>query len=321
MRVFITLMMSFYLFCGCGNDATKPIKKSKTIKIGINIWAGYECLYLASKKGFYKKCGVDVKIVEFGSLGDCRRAFERGNIDGMGATIIEVLIASEYSNRKPKICAITDYSNGGDVIISNNSIKSVADLKGKKIGIEKGTLNIMVLSRALEKNGLSLKDVELISVVQGSMENAIEKNELDAVVTYPPVSIALLKDKRFKKIFSTKEIPKEVVDVIAFTDKVLKEHPDKIKKILEGFYMAVDYCGKEKDESYGIMAKREQLSVEDFKGIFEEEIQIVTQKDQKGFYDSGLLSDLVLQTHKVLKNSGILKNKEFQPSDVIYTKK
>ena len=74
-------------------------EKPASFRLGIIPWPGYEFLYLAQGKGFYHDEGLEVRIVEFDSLSDARRAYERGQIDALGTTVIEVLQARDTSSR------------------------------------------------------------------------------------------------------------------------------------------------------------------------------------------------------------------------------
>ena len=70
--------------------------KRNTIAIGITQWPGFEYLFIAQKQGFFKQAGLNIELVELDSLAEVRRAFERGKVDGMAATLVEVLEAYKY---------------------------------------------------------------------------------------------------------------------------------------------------------------------------------------------------------------------------------
>ena len=53
-------------------------RSSEELRVGVNPWPGYEALYLAQHRGLFDREGIKVKLVDFQSLGDARRAFERG---------------------------------------------------------------------------------------------------------------------------------------------------------------------------------------------------------------------------------------------------
>ena len=69
-------------------------KENPPIRIGSTLWPGYDFLYLAKEKGFFEEEGVNVQLFDFVSLSDSRRAFERGQIDVLTGTIVEMLIIS-----------------------------------------------------------------------------------------------------------------------------------------------------------------------------------------------------------------------------------
>ena len=80
---------------GCVAEASAPLR------VGLNPWPGYEFLYLAQELGIYRELDLDVRIIELDTLGDVRRSFERGQIDVMGCTIVEMLQARQGSPHDP----------------------------------------------------------------------------------------------------------------------------------------------------------------------------------------------------------------------------
>jgi len=140
--------------------------------VGLNAWPGYEFLYLAQEEGYFRDEGLDVRVVEFCFLSDARRAYERGQIDILGTTVIEVLQIRDNRLREPQIVQVVDCSDGADVIIARPGFASGASLKGARVGVELASLGIYVLIRRLEKSGLSFADVETVFMDQLSMEEA-----------------------------------------------------------------------------------------------------------------------------------------------------
>ena len=145
------------LLAGCGQPKSPPLR------VGINAWPPYEFLFLAQEKGFFRDAGVDVKLVEFGSLSDARQAFENGKLDGWAATLVEVVMVHDGAMRKPRILRLLDFSDGADVIIAGKDTQSIRDLRGKRCGVEQASLGVFLLGRALESEGLHLTDVTLVS--------------------------------------------------------------------------------------------------------------------------------------------------------------
>ncbi len=134
----LTILLIFSLFLGC----TKSSDKNKIVRIGISLWPPYEYLYLAHEKKIFKKLGLNIKIVEFSSISDMRKAFERGQLDIIGSTLTEFVMAHEKSTIDPRIFFIVDKSHGADVIISSLKIKNIKELKNKKVAVETGSMGV-----------------------------------------------------------------------------------------------------------------------------------------------------------------------------------
>ncbi len=281
------------------------------LRIGMNAWPGYEFLYLAQQKGFYREAGVEVRLVEFNSLSDARRAYERGQIDGLGTTVIEVLQARSHPGRNLQIVDVIDYSDGADVILAKPTLTGKESLRGARVGVELGSLGVYVLVRALEEQGLTLKDITAISLDQLSMRQAYENGELDALVTYPPISIAMMKDGKAVPVYTTAKIPGEVVDVIAIDEKMVREHTAAVRKLLNAFRRAVDYAASNPAEANKIMAEREGITPEEFAVALSDGIRLVPASEQALYLgQGGKLSVVVDRTDRILRAHGQLSGED-----------
>lgn len=283
------------------------------LRIAINPWPGYEFLYLAEQQQLFKAEGVDVKILQFDSLNDARRAYERGQADGFGGTLVEVLVAREQSQRHPQVVHVADYSNGGDMLIAKPGIDNVRQLVGLRVAVEPGTLNTLILARALEQQGLDLAQVTLTSVPQGQMLEALQQGRVDAVVSYPPFSLEILKQPQFQKIFSTREIPGEIIDIVAVDASVLAKRKADVQAMLRGLEAAHHYTRQNPQQAYAIMAARERISPDDFRAAVENDLKLLRAADQAAYFgpDQRLLRSLQ-HIQRVLLHSQELT----QPTDL-----
>jgi NitT/TauT family transport system substrate-binding protein len=303
LRNFPLLLAAAALPLNFGYSPEKP-----TLRVGINPWPGYEFLYLAQEKGFYREEGLEVRLVEFNSLSDARRAYERGQINVLTATVIEVLQVRDNSPRSPQIVQVVDYSNGADVILARPGLTNGASLRGARIGLELASLGVYVLARGLERSGLSLADVEMVSVDQLAMEDGYHKGELDAVVTYPPISTKLLRDTQATAVFSSAEIPGEVIDVIAVEAEVNTQRPGDVAKLLRAYHRAIAYTRQHPVDAYRIMAAREGLTPEEFRAALTGGIRLLSESDQAAYLrPGGKLAAVIGHSDRVLRQSGQIK--------------
>ncbi len=258
-------------------------KTNTSIRLGVNVWPGYEYLFLARKLGYYEEEGLNLQLVETGSLDDLRRAFERGKLDGMASSAIEVVQAAANTGRVAKIFMVPDFSNGADVIIAKTPIQRIADLKGKRVGLEMASLGQFMVARALQESGLSMADVVIVPMSQEEMLRGMAENQVDAVMTYPPVSVELLRRDDTKNIFSSADIPGEVMDVVTLSDDVLVADPSAPKKIIRAWQRALDYAAKNPDKAHRIAADREGISAEEFAEALGG-VKLLSIKDQQELF-------------------------------------
>jgi NitT/TauT family transport system substrate-binding protein len=263
----------------CGSEPRYPLR------IGINPWPGYEFLFLAEAQGLFERHGADIELVEFASLGDVRRSFERGQVDGMASTLIEVLQARYQSQREPQIVMVADYSNGADVILARAPIDSIAALRGKRVAAESASLGFFMLHRALELEGMSPKDVSVVAMDQTELCDALRNERVEAVVTYPPSSIEIERDLRVNELFSSADIPGEVVDVITIDKSVLDQRSDDARRLILAWDDALRFAKRHPAEAYRIMASRQGIEPEEFRAALAG-IQVLTSAEQKPLFES-----------------------------------
>lgn len=258
---------------------------TKTIAIGINPWPGYETLYLAQEKRFFARHGLSVELKEYSSLGDARRAYERGQIEGMACTMVEVLQAREQSNREGRVVMVVDYSQGADVIMAKPGTRSLGELRGKRVGLELASLGIYIMSRAVALNGMRLGDLQLVPTDQSEMEQSAREGKIDAAVTYPPASVHL-DALGWRSIFDSRRIPGEVVDVVAIDRRVLESHPGFQMAFIAAMEDAIAFLATSRREAIGIMAARERISTADFERALDR-IQLVEPREMPRYLAPG----------------------------------
>ncbi|MFO0172455.1 MAG: ABC transporter substrate-binding protein, partial [Aphanizomenon sp.] len=184
---------------------------SPPLRIGANLWTGYETLYLARDLGYYDQ--KLIKLVDYPSGTEEVRAYRNHEIEGAGLSIDQALVLAA-TQENIKIITIMDISNGGDVILGKPEITDIKALKGKRVGVESTALGAFFIARALEKNQMSIKDIQLVSLELIEHEQAYKQGKVDAVVTFGPARIKLLASGA-KLLFDSSQIPGEIVDVLA----------------------------------------------------------------------------------------------------------
>lgn len=255
---------------GVMSDSVKKTAQTKKelpkINIAMVTFPGYAPLYVAKEKGFFN--GVDVELKRIESIGDIRAAMRSGDINVYAATYDIYQSTKDVPPAGVGFLAI-DESHGADGVAVAKNINSVKDLKNKKVGAEPGFPPYLVLQYLLDKEGMTLKDLDFKDMPTTDAGNAFAAGKLDAAGIYEPALSASVKARPGSKIFaSSADVPGLVQDLLFADEKLAKENPEALQKIVEGWYKALDYINTNHDESYEIMAKAfgvTKAEMEDFK--------------------------------------------------------
>lgn len=269
------------------------------LRIGTNIWPGYEPLYLAQNLGYYGD--VPIKFLESTFIEEHSRLFLNGNLEMLTTTLDSAfeLAAAEPETR---IFALLDVSNGADALLSKPEIKTLKDLKAKRIGVQNATLGKLVLTRALEKAGLTDKEVKIVSLDIPEQEAAFAENRVDAVVTFEPARSKLIAAGA-NLLFDSSQMPGQIVDVLVGREELVNSHAKQLQSLLQGWYRALDYTQQNPEDAAQRMAKREDVTPEQFLASFKglrfvtlaENLQFFQQGDSKFFQGMTRLSKFLYE--------------------------
>lgn len=242
------------LSVGCELTPAPPLR------VGLSLFPAYELVFLAQELGYFREARVAVRLLEFAELADVRRAYEQGKLDGLQATLVEVLVVRNAGVRDLQIVRALDASDGADQLVAAATVRSVAELAGASVGVEAESVGELLLARALERHGVPFESVTRVPMRQHQMASALGSGRVRAVATYPPFSKSLLADPGYHTLFSSSEIPGEILDVHAFDRSVVDERPEDVRAFLAAVARARTYHTLHPEEACRLMAPRESVS-------------------------------------------------------------
>ena len=222
------------------------------VNIGISGWTGFAPLTLAHQAGILKKNGVDATIKKIPQQ-TRHLAIASGDIQ-CAATTVETWLVWNANGVATRQIFQMDKSFGADGMATRANVAKIADLKGKTIGSQSpGTSPYFVMAWMLKKNGLSPKDVKIVSIDPGPAAQAFLAGQYDAVMTYEPyLSSIRAKPDAGKIIATTLDYP-VVMDTFGCTPKFLAENGKLAKAITESYFQALEMIAREPQKSYDIM--------------------------------------------------------------------
>lgn len=158
------------------NDEEKIIVMVFVLTMASNPFVGLAPFYVAMDKGFFKDCGLDFSMVDFDDSSASCSALLAGKVDLAYTTLDAAIIAeSQYDEDMMDVTAIVDESAGADGILVKNDINSIADLKGKTVGVSINQTSHYLLMQALETAGLTDADVTWEPYLSNAVEQGVGK--------------------------------------------------------------------------------------------------------------------------------------------------
>jgi NitT/TauT family transport system substrate-binding protein len=247
---------------------TKP--EAGTFKLGLEPWLGYGQWQIAAAEGIFAKNGLEkVELVNFTEDKDINAALASGQIDGANIAT-HTAMAMAAAGLPIKIVMLEDISMSADAIIAGKDINSIADLKGKQVAFEQGTTSDILLNYALQANGMTIADVQIVPMPAADAGSALIAKRVPVAVTYEPyLTIARKQDPDVKLLYTAGEDPGLVSDVLVIRDEVLKSKPGQVLALVKSWDQAVQYYKAHTSEGREIIAKSVGSTLADLETAFD----------------------------------------------------
>lgn len=231
-------------------------------------YASLATIVAAEGTGAFEKYGFDVELVEFADGPTIISAMESGSIDyayiGTGAHKLCV------QGRADVIC-FAQLSNA-DAVIGNTDmgVKSVEDLKGKKVAYSSGTSSEEILKATLGKANLTMNDIEAVEMDASAITTAMVSGKVDACATWSPNTLTIYNELGDKavELGANKDFTDTNVSVssfIAMPDK-LKNDRDQVIRFVEAMYAGSDFRNTNFDQNCQYAAELTGLALESMTG-------------------------------------------------------
>lgn len=246
------------------SDPTPTATPMRTVKLGFSAWPGWFPWQVAEEAGLFEQAGVDVELVWFEGYLDSINAFAGGQLDANSQTLSDTLASIAVGDAQVMVLA-NDNSTGNDQIIVDESIMSIQDLAGKRIGIEVGVVDHFLLLLGLGTVGMSEADVEIVPLETGAAAGAFAAGQLDAVGVFAPFTTQALKRPGSHVLFTSAEFPGSIPDHLAVSQALIDENPEVVQGLVDAWFLTLDYMAANPEETLAIRAKRAGVTTEEYK--------------------------------------------------------
>jgi len=211
-----------------------------TLRIGYSDWPGWVAWQVAIDKGWLAQAGLDVQFQWF-DYSASMDAFTAGQLDGDLVTNGDALVLNASGTRNVMVL-VTDYSDGNDMIIGRPGINSLHDLQGRKVGIEVGLVEHLLLLDGLKQAGMTPAEVTLVNAKTNETPQVLASGQVAAIGAWQPNSgEAMRAVPGAHPIFTSAQAPGLIYDVLSVSPQSLALHHDDYTRLIAVWNRVVHY--------------------------------------------------------------------------------
>jgi NitT/TauT family transport system substrate-binding protein len=243
-----------------GGDAAPS---GEPIVLGYSAWPGWFPWAVAEEQGFFEEVGVEVELKWFDDYLASLTALSAGQLDANSQTLNDTLVGVSAGDDQV-VVLVNDNSAGNDAIIVDESINTIQDLAGKTVAAEPGVVDHFLLLQGLDSVGMSEADIQFSGLPTADAAAAFSNGEFDAAGVFAPFTLQALERPGSKVLFDSADFPGTIPDFLVFNGDVVEERPEDIQKIIDAWYMTLEWIAANPDEANAIMAERAGVTVEEY---------------------------------------------------------
>ena len=236
-------------------QTNNPSSNNDKIVITLDEWIGWKSLLDANgglttkPESIYGKMGLNVEFVVSNDATASSNMLIKGDSVGAGYTVNRyAFLNQKFKDSKVpvKMVYITNFSNGGDGIISKSSMSNVTDLVGKKIAIPEFSEAQTLVEWLIEASDLtedqkkSIRSNYILVETPDDAARVFFAGEADAAATWEPYLTDAQNTAGAKVFFDTSEATNLILDGLVFREDFLKTHSKEIEKLIDGALQAAD---------------------------------------------------------------------------------
>lgn len=234
------------------------------MKIAFCTWAGYAPIYIAIKNGYFEEYGYQAEAVIMEDESTYGAALVSNSIQALGQVLDRDIIQYDAGAPETYVCTM-DASTGGDGLIATAEIKTLDDLAGKTVALDKSATSYFFFLQALADSSITEDQINIVEMGNDEAGQAFIAGNVDAAVTWEPALSNCGEREGGHILVSSKDYPKAIIDVLTVNTNFLEEHPDAADVLNDCWNRSVAYLNENFDDGCAIMAEGLGLEVQDVK--------------------------------------------------------
>ncbi|MGB8687419.1 MAG: ABC transporter substrate-binding protein [Microcoleus sp.] len=297
LSILFILTLGVSLIVNACNQAPQQLAP---LRVGIATWAGFDIVLYAQEAGLFKQRGLDVQLIRFENQQDATRAMLRGTLDANFASLWDVM-QSDSESDKPAVVMVTNISRGADGIVAQAAIKSVEDLRGKRVGAKLGTVNHLILLEALKLHQIKPAEVKVEDISNEMAVDLMQNKRLDAAVIWQPLLGETAQSIKGNIIYTTQEVDTLVIDTLASRKTIIRTKKAELKQFIMAWFDLMSAVETKPKVVFQKVAQKlgqnGEAFAQDYAGLKKGDIAM-----QQQMFKSGRLPEAIAQMAELLKS-------------------
>jgi len=225
--------------------------------------------FLANEQGDFQSYSSEHQLnIQFASsnYSETIQKFIGGEVNAVAITNIDAFTQLVRQNIEADVILITSYNNGNHgIIIRSSNNETTPDVRGKQFGLVEYSTYHYLLDRYLTKNQIPFDEVGITNLKESEIRSALGGKDVYGLVTNSSFSGRMVQEQQAKVLFDSRQIPKEIIDLIVVRRETLDDHPSFAQALLAIWFSVMEKLqGNSRGPTLDAMANLAQLPREDY---------------------------------------------------------
>ncbi|KPP88203.1 MAG: putative urea ABC transporter substrate-binding protein [Erythrobacter sp.] len=251
------------LLAACSSEAEEAGGKQARFDIGWSIYAGWMPWPYADQAGIVdkweEKYGIEINFVQVNDYVESVNQYTAGQLDGVTVANMDALTIPAAGGKDTSAIIVGDYSNGNDGILLKNG-SDVAGLAQSEVYLVELSVSHYLLARALEGAGMPMSAVRTVNTSDADIAGAFSSSQVDAAVAWNPQLMTMKEVPGANLVFSSADIPGEIVDLLVVDTGTLAANPDLGKALAGIWYETMALMRRDDEEGRAARAAMAALA-------------------------------------------------------------
>lgn len=231
--------------------------------IGWSIYAGWMPWPYAQQAGIVDKWadkyGLEINFVQVNDYVESVNQYTAGQLDGVTVANMDALTIPAAGGKDTSAIIVGDYSNGNDGVLLKDAA-SLSDINGRQVYLVELSVSHYLLARALDNVGLTMTDISTVNTSDADIAGAFTSPEVSAAVAWNPQLTTMREAPGAVPVFSSADIPGEIVDLLVVDTATLQANPDLGKALAGIWYETMALMAQDDEEGSAARAAMAELA-------------------------------------------------------------